>query len=151
PDQGQHRVHVHYDVCCPSVVIPVLNSGTIEHRIPEAFATLAAQPTQGVAPDNLLRPPIGLSILRPSLCQVYCRWLVRHWLTRWGGEMCKKNRPESVRRLRHFWSSANHIASVVLVITASQILLVNGVSAHEGHDHDTSTPLNLPVAPRVIA
>ena len=63
PDQGQHRVHVHYDVCCPSVLIPVLNSGTIEHRVPEAFTTPAAQLTQGVAPDSLLRPPIGSSIL----------------------------------------------------------------------------------------
>jgi len=56
-------VHVHYDACCPSVVIPVLDSGTIEHRVTEAFATLTALPTQGELPDNLLRPPIELSLL----------------------------------------------------------------------------------------
>jgi hypothetical protein len=30
-------------------------------------------------------------------------------------------------------------------------LAVVPVSAHEGHDHDKPAPLNLPVAPRVIA
>jgi hypothetical protein len=61
PDHDQHRMHVHYDVCCPSVVIPVLNSGTIEHRVAEAFCTLAVQAMQGARPDDLLRPPIALS------------------------------------------------------------------------------------------
>jgi len=63
PGHGQPHVHVHYDACCPSVVIPVLDSGTIEHRVTEAFATLTALPTQGELPDNLLRPPIELSLL----------------------------------------------------------------------------------------
>ena len=62
PDHGQHRVHVHYDVCCPSVVVPVLNSGTIENRLAQILTMLVAQPTQGVPPDNLLRPPIGLPL-----------------------------------------------------------------------------------------
>jgi hypothetical protein len=63
PDHGQHRTHVHYDVCCPSLVIPVLNSGTIESRVAEAFSTRAEQATQGARPDGLLRPPIVLSSL----------------------------------------------------------------------------------------
>src|SRR5262245_1956846 len=65
--------------------------------------------------------------------------------------MSKNDRTESVRRLRHFWGGAIRIASAALVITAAQILPGNGVSAHEGHDHDTPPPLNLPVAPRVVA
>jgi membrane fusion protein, heavy metal efflux system len=65
--------------------------------------------------------------------------------------MSNKDRTESVRRSRLFWSSAVHVALAVLVFTLAQLLLVNPVTAHEGHDHDTPPPLNLPVAPRVIA
>jgi hypothetical protein len=39
----------------------------------------------------------------------------------------------------------------VLASTAAHLFLVNAVSAHEGHDHDSPPSLNLPVAPRVIA
>jgi hypothetical protein len=63
PDHGESHVHVHYDACCPSVVTPVLNSGAIEHRATETFATPIALPKQGESPDNLLRPPIALSLL----------------------------------------------------------------------------------------
>src|SRR5262249_3322924 len=68
-----------------------------------------------------------------------------------GQAMSNKDRTESVRRSRHFWSDAIHVALAVLVSTLAQVLLVNAVSAHEGHDHDTPPPLNLPVAPRVVA
>jgi membrane fusion protein, heavy metal efflux system len=68
-----------------------------------------------------------------------------------GRAMLNANRTDSVRRLRHLWSSAAHVALAVLAFTAAQILLVNAISAHEGHDHDTPAPLSLPVAPRVIA
>jgi hypothetical protein len=63
PDQGQQRMHVHYDVSCPSVAIPLLNSGTIAYRVSEAFTPRAAQRMQGAPPDDLLRPPIVLSLL----------------------------------------------------------------------------------------
>jgi hypothetical protein len=38
-----------------------------------------------------------------------------------------------------------------LVFALVQLVLPAPVSAHEGHDHDKPAPLNLPVAPRVIA
>jgi hypothetical protein len=34
---------------------------------------------------------------------------------------------------------------------AALLTLANVVSAHDGHDHDAPVPLNLPVAPRVVA
>src|SRR5262245_13206262 len=37
------------------------------------------------------------------------------------------------------------------LIVAAQILLAAAAVAHEGHDHDAPPPLNLPVAPRVVA
>jgi hypothetical protein len=39
----------------------------------------------------------------------------------------------------------------LLVIVLAQLVLPAAASAHEGHDHDKPTPLNLPVAPRVVA
>ena len=43
----------------------------------------------------------------------------------------------------------HNIGAALLV--AVQLLLVGVAVAHEGHDHDAPPPLNLPVAPRVVA
>ena len=40
---------------------------------------------------------------------------------------------------------------VVALLVAAQVLFAGEVAAHEGHDHDKPAPLNLPVAPRVVA
>jgi hypothetical protein len=40
---------------------------------------------------------------------------------------------------------------VVALLVAAQVLFAGEVDAHEGHDHDQPAPLNLPVAPRVVA
>jgi hypothetical protein len=40
---------------------------------------------------------------------------------------------------------------VLGLLIAAQLLLAGAVVAHEGHDHDQPPPLNLPVAPRVVA
>jgi hypothetical protein len=37
------------------------------------------------------------------------------------------------------------------LLVAAQLLLAGAAVAHEGHDHDAPPPLNLPVAPRVVA
>jgi membrane fusion protein, heavy metal efflux system len=65
--------------------------------------------------------------------------------------MPNRNRTDSVRRSRHLWSDAVHVAFAVLASTAAHLLLANAVCAHEGRDHDAPPQLNLPVAPRVIA
>src|SRR5262245_55525002 len=64
--------------------------------------------------------------------------------------MPKQERTHPVRRLRHHWRGATRIGLAVLLFTAAQAFLGNKNSAHEGHDHDTRSTLNLPVAPRVI-
>src|SRR5262249_24350797 len=62
--------------------------------------------------------------------------------------MSNKGRTEPVRRSRHFRSDAVHVALAVLVST---MLLVGPLSVHGANTHASSAPLNLPVAPRVIA
>ena len=58
-DQGQHRLHVHHDACCPSVLMP---SQSGETRADIALAGPdhhpPVEPMQGAPPDRLLRPPI---------------------------------------------------------------------------------------------
>jgi membrane fusion protein, heavy metal efflux system len=65
--------------------------------------------------------------------------------------MPNRKRTDHVRRLRHLWSSANYFTFAVVFFCSAQFLPPSGSIAHEGHDHDKPPPLNLPVAPRVIA
>jgi len=58
--QGQSRVHVHYDVGCPSVLLPVLSTGTLEHRESGRIAPLPAEVMRAAPSGRLLRPPISL-------------------------------------------------------------------------------------------
>jgi hypothetical protein len=65
--------------------------------------------------------------------------------------MPNTNRAEPDRRARRSWATALHQAVVAGLLATAQFLLVASVVAHEGHDHDKPPPLNLPVAPRVVA
>ena len=62
-DQGQHRLHIHYDACCPSVLMPAQGVSTLQHRVADRITILPVEPMQGAPPDRLLRPPIPLSSL----------------------------------------------------------------------------------------
>lgn len=66
--------------------------------------------------------------------------------------MQKTKRTDSVRRMRRHWCSALRQAlAVALAIAAGFVGAAAAARAHEGHDHDKPAPLNLPVAPRVVA
>jgi len=56
---GQYRLHVHFDFCCPGLLIPVLEAAALCDRPSDCIAIPPAHPTQGVQPDQLLRPPIS--------------------------------------------------------------------------------------------
>ena len=43
------------------------------------------------------------------------------------------------------------ILRAALFLAAAQVIAVATAPAHEGHDHDKPAPLNLPIAPRVVA
>lgn len=58
-DQGEHRLRVHYDGCCPSIVMPVVMTGVLRQRVTSRVALLPAEPMQGAPPGCLLRPPIS--------------------------------------------------------------------------------------------
>ena len=60
------------------------------------------------------------------------------------------NRMERVQRAQCAWGSSSRQLIYVALLAAAQLLLGTAV-AHEGHDHDKPAPLNLPVAPRVVA
>lgn len=60
-DQGQHRLHVHYDASCPSVLVPE-PIGSILHRVVDRVGVPPIEAKQGAPPGRLLRPPIPLSI-----------------------------------------------------------------------------------------
>lgn len=60
-DPGQHRMHVHFDACCPSLVLPAQDATALQHRPSDRLAILPVEPMQGAPPDELLRPPIPLS------------------------------------------------------------------------------------------
>ena len=62
-DQGQQRLHVHYDACCPSAMVPTHGVSRLQHRVADRIAILRVEPMQGAPPDRLLRPPIPSSLL----------------------------------------------------------------------------------------
>ena len=49
------------------------------------------------------------------------------------------------------WGSSSRLLLLVAVLAAAPLLLAVAAHAHEGHDHDKPAPLNLPIAPRVVA
>jgi hypothetical protein len=57
-DQGKQLLHVHYDACCPSVLIPTQSASALPHRLSGRIAILRVEPMQGAPPGRLLRPPI---------------------------------------------------------------------------------------------
>src|SRR5262245_9075699 len=65
--------------------------------------------------------------------------------------MANSYRAEPVRRARCAWGGSWRQVLSVAVFAAVQLWLSVYTSAHEGHDHDKPAPLNLPIAPRVVA
>lgn len=61
------------------------------------------------------------------------------------------NRMERVRRAQCAWGSASRQLLFAALLAAAQLLPLGTAVAHEGHDHDKPAPLNLRVAPRVVA
>jgi hypothetical protein len=59
-DPGQHGTHVHFEACCPSILLPVQDA-TARHRPSDRMVILPVEPMQGAPPDRLLRPPISVS------------------------------------------------------------------------------------------
>lgn len=69
-DQSQHdedgdqpRLHMHFEACSPSVVLPVLNTGTLQQCVSQGIAVPPMATLRGAAPDRLLRPPIPKLVL----------------------------------------------------------------------------------------
>jgi hypothetical protein len=56
---GQHRLHVHFDICCPSVLIPVVSAPGVELRLLDRLGVVPVRPIEGAPRDRLLRPPIS--------------------------------------------------------------------------------------------
>jgi cobalt-zinc-cadmium efflux system membrane fusion protein len=65
--------------------------------------------------------------------------------------MSHTNRTEPVRRAQRAWGSSSRRLLLAATLAAAQFFFEGAVAAHEGHDHDKPAPLNLPVAPRVVA
>ena len=61
------------------------------------------------------------------------------------------NRAQPDRCACHSWHRALLGLFAAALLVAGQFLSLDAVVAHEGHDHDKPAPLNLPVAPRVVA
>ena len=53
--------------------------------------------------------------------------------------------------MRSAWTMILHLALLAAFLAAAPFSQLGTVVAHEGHDHDKPQPLNLPVAPRVVA
>ena len=56
---GKGTVHVHHDVCCPSVLMPTPAADLAESRPDKAFDRPLFHSLSGASPDTLLRPPIS--------------------------------------------------------------------------------------------
>ena len=65
--------------------------------------------------------------------------------------MPNTNRMEPVRRAQRAWGSSSRRLLLAATLAAAQFLFLGAAAAHEGHDHDKPAPLNLPIAPRVVA
>lgn len=56
-DPGHGPVHVHYDACCPSLLMSVPTAGVL-YRVGHRVTIPPAEAKQGAPPGRLLRPPI---------------------------------------------------------------------------------------------
>ena len=65
--------------------------------------------------------------------------------------MPNTNRAEPVRRARCAWGTPSRKVLLAALFATAQFFYLGSVVGHEGHDHDKPAPLNLPVAPRVVA
>jgi len=62
-DSRQPGLHVHFDACCPSVLVPVQAATLPRHLLAGRMAVARFAPLRGAPPDRLLRPPIPTSPL----------------------------------------------------------------------------------------
>ena len=65
--------------------------------------------------------------------------------------MPKTYRTKPVRADRSAWRTVLHATLFAALFAVVPISGPGTVAAHEGHDHDKPPPLNLPIAPRVVA
>jgi cobalt-zinc-cadmium efflux system membrane fusion protein len=65
--------------------------------------------------------------------------------------MPKTDRTKPVRGVRAPWGTVLRAALFAALLAVAPFCGVEPAAAHEGHDHDQPPPLNLPVAPRVVA
>ena len=65
--------------------------------------------------------------------------------------MPNTNRAEPVRRARCAWGTPSRKVLLAALFATAQFFYLGTVVGQEGHDHDKPAPLNLPVAPRVVA
>jgi cobalt-zinc-cadmium efflux system membrane fusion protein len=65
--------------------------------------------------------------------------------------MPNTDRTKPVRGVRSPWGTVLRAAIVAALLPVAPFYRTAPAAAHEGHDHDQPSPLNLPVAPRVVA
>ena len=65
--------------------------------------------------------------------------------------MPNKDRTKRLGRLYGAWASLLRKIALAALLAVTQVIAVATAPAHEGHDHDKPAPLNLPIAPRVVA
>ena len=65
--------------------------------------------------------------------------------------MPNSNRRGPVLRALVAWGRAAHPVLRAALAAVASLLFMTIAVAHEGHDHDKPAPLNLPIAPRVVA
>jgi cobalt-zinc-cadmium efflux system membrane fusion protein len=65
--------------------------------------------------------------------------------------MPNKDRMKRLGRVQGAWGSSMRKGLLAPLLALAQIFAVGIAVAHEGHDHDKPAPLNLPIAPRVVA
>lgn len=65
--------------------------------------------------------------------------------------MPNKDRTKRLGRVQGAWASSMRKVLLTSLLALAQLFAVGIAAAHEGHDHDKPAPLNLPIAPRVVA
>jgi cobalt-zinc-cadmium efflux system membrane fusion protein len=65
--------------------------------------------------------------------------------------MPNKDRTKRLGRVQGAWASPMRKVLLASLLALAQLFAVGIAVAHEGHNHDKPAPLNLPIAPRVVA
>ena len=120
-------------------------------RLSGRIALLRVEPMQGVDRANFYAHRFSRHSSDHSLAQLRPQLDDWRWLNRPGIFMPNTNRMEPVRRAQRAWGSSSRRRLLAATPRRRAILLPGATAAHEGHDHDKPAPLNLPIAPRVVA